>query len=56
MELIITLQEASNRVNNWNKFCEWFGFDVYVCNEGGGHIEVTMNEDEMIKFGIINGG
>lgn len=53
MKLIITYSEAQNRVSNWLEFCQWFGVDEYICAEGGGHIEVTMNEDEIIKFGII---
>jgi hypothetical protein len=53
MKIILTLNEALNRCDDWDKFCENKGYDVYAVKNGGGNIEVELSEDEAISQGII---
>ena len=53
MKITLTLSEVLRKVNNWDDFCEQFGWGLYVVNEGGGHIEQTLTEEEAKKFGIL---
>lgn len=55
-KLTLTLSEILNNTttDQFEKFCEDFGYNVYVVNEGGGHIEVTMSLKEAAKYGIIS--
>ena len=54
MKIITTYSELLNRCNYWLKVCHELGIDEYICNEGGGHIEVTLTEEQAIHFGLIS--
>ena len=53
MKITVTLKEASDRCNDWNDFCSDFGIGYYALNEGYGHTEVSMTEQQALKHGII---
>jgi len=54
-KITVTLSEILNNTSTdeFEKFCEEFGYNVYVVNEGGGHIEVTMSLEKAVKYGIV---
>lgn len=54
MHIFMTLSEILNRCNDWDYFCEEEGWSVWAVNEGGGDISVNLNEEQAIKYGIIN--
>lgn len=53
MVISLTLAEILDKCNDWDFFCEEKGFSVWAVNEGGGDVEVSLTEEEAIKFGII---
>lgn len=52
MKIQITLQESLHQVNDWLKFCEYFGWDEWCVASGGGHLvqELTYEEAEMFEL------
>lgn len=53
MTINLTLKEALDKCSDWNAFCNEFGYGEWVVNEGGGHIEVSMTEQQALDHGII---
>ena len=53
MRIYITLEEVLHKCNDWDKFCEEEGYSVWVVNEGGGDIEISLTEEQAKKYGII---
>lgn len=53
--MILTIEEILDLTthDNFEKFCEDYGYDVWVVKEGGGHIQVGMTCLEAEKYGII---
>jgi hypothetical protein len=55
MEITLDLSEILDRCNDWEEFCDEQGWSVWCVNEGGGDLEITMSEEEAIKYGLIRG-
>lgn len=55
MQITLMLSQVLDRCNDWNQFCADKGWSEWCVNEGGGNIEVTLSEEEAIKYGIIKG-
>ena len=53
MLISLTLSEILDRCNDWDEFCSDKGWSEWCVNEGGGDIEVTLTEEEAIKYGVI---
>ena len=53
MTITMTLKEILDRCNNWEEFCERFGWSEWAVNEGGGDIVQVLTEEEAEEFGII---
>ena len=53
MRITLTLEEVLHKCNDWEVFCEEKGYSEWAVNEGGGDIEVSLTEEEVIKYGII---
>ena len=53
MKVLITYSELLNRCNDWILVCDELGLSEWVCNEGGGDIEVTLSEEQAKKYGLI---
>jgi len=53
MKIIITLNKLLDRCNDWMLVCEELGHSEWCCNEGGGHIEVELTEEQAKKYGVI---
>jgi hypothetical protein len=53
MTITITLAEALRRCNDWDKFCEEFGFSEYAVNEGGGDVEVVVTVEQAQRHGLL---
>lgn len=56
MIIRITLTEALRKCNDWSKFCNEFGWSIFVVNEGGGELIQELTESQAIKHGIIREG
>ena len=50
--MYLTLEEVLHTCDDWQKFCQEKGFCEWVVNEGGGHIEVGLTEEEAHYYGI----
>ncbi|KKM90899.1 hypothetical protein LCGC14_1233970 [marine sediment metagenome] len=53
MKIVLTLSEVLHRTHDWEKFCEEKGWSEWAVNEGGGDIEVSLTEEEAIKYGVL---
>jgi hypothetical protein len=53
MKITLTLTEAEKKCYDWNDFCSEFGIGYYALNEGYGHTEVEMTEQQALDHGII---
>ena len=53
MNITITLSEVLSRGNDWIAFCEEFGWSEWCVNEGGGHIQQSLTEEQATRYGII---
>jgi hypothetical protein len=50
----ITLQEILKYGNDWEGFCEEYGWDEYAVAEGGGDVEEDLSMTALEKFGILD--
>ncbi len=50
-----TLSEILSRLHHdeWERFCKDFGWSTWVVNEGGGHIEVVLTEEQAKDYGVM---
>ena len=48
-----TLSEVLDNCNDWDGFCDEFGWSVWAVNEGGGDIDVTLTAEEAKRYGLI---
>lgn len=55
-KIIMTLSEILQKGNNWEAFCEKYGWSEWAVKEGGGDIEQTLTIKEAKKFGLLEGG
>lgn len=55
MRITMNLSEILERCNNWQEFCDEYGWSEWVVNEGGGDIEWVFSEEDAIRFGVIKG-
>lgn len=39
--------------NDWEYFCQEFGYNEYSVAEGGGDVLVELSIEQAIKFGIL---
>ncbi len=53
MTINMTLEEVLDKCNDWDYFCEEEGWSVWAVNEGGGDVEVYLNEEQCYKYGIL---
>jgi len=55
MTITMTLSEILDSLSGyqWEYFCKEEGWNEWACNEGGGHIQVTLTRDEAIKYELI---
>ena len=53
MKIVTTLEEVLDKCNDWDLFCEEQGWSEWAVNEGGGDVQVTLTEDEAIKYGVL---
>lgn len=54
MKIVLTLGEVLRRTHDWEKFCEEKGWSEWAVNEGGDDIEVSLTEEEAIKYGVLS--
>ena len=52
MRVIVTLGEIASN-GDWDTFCQEKGYSVYAVNEGGGDIDVTLTQEEAIRYGLL---
>lgn len=48
-----TLHEILSNGNDWEGFCDKYGFSLYAVNEGGGDIVEEVFVDDAKKYGLI---
>ncbi len=53
MRIVLTLEEVLDRTHDWEKFCREQGWNEWAVNEGGGDIEVSLTEEDAIKYGVL---
>lgn len=53
MKIVLTLAEVLHRTHDWDKFCQEQGWSEWAVNEGGGDIEVSLTEEDAIKYGVL---
>ena len=49
----MTLSEILDTCNDWQKFCDKYGWSEWAVNEGGGDVEQELSLDEARALGII---
>lgn len=52
-EVTIKLEDVLHNCNDWLRFCREKGYDEYVVSRGGGELQVTLNKEEIIKYGLL---
>ena len=55
MNINITIGELFKEVDalEWERFCEDFGYSVWVVNEGGENIQISLTKEQAKKYGVI---
>ncbi len=54
--MLMTLSEILETCDDWQKFCERYGWSEWAVNEGGDDVEQRLSLDEAREFGIIKKG
>ena len=49
----MSLDEILDTCDDWQKFCDKYGWSEWAVNEGGGDVEQELSLDEAREFGII---
>ena len=49
-----TLGEILEHCDDWEAFCDKYGWDYYAVNEGGGDIKQSLSVVEMDELGILD--
>ena len=53
MSITMTLSEILHQCNDWDGFCDEFGWSEWCVNEGGCDITQTLTKDEAKRYGVI---
>ena len=53
MTITFTLEEILSRCKDWEYFCQEEGWDVWAVNEGGGDVQVSLSEEQCVKYGLF---
>lgn len=53
MKVVLTLSEVLQRCEDWEKFCDDHGYNVWAIAEGFGDAEIELSEKKAAKYGII---
>jgi hypothetical protein len=51
--MIMTLGEILKTCDDWEKFCDDFGYTFYAVQEGGGDVEVELTLEQAHRLGIL---
>lgn len=53
MKILTTLSEVLDHCNDWEGFCQEFGWSEWAVNEGGGHVSVELTVEQVTRYGLL---